>query len=171
MGKVSIGLRGWRFNEADIFTENGEFRPLEEMPREPRHRLMRLTVLSGNPCNACWLIHGDENLESCNVAEVVYGEPLSEVLLCSDHERDFLYWYQEAGGQAHRGEETFQDAFHEWFADGNRAPEWFEGIDHVETDPENLPDPPPPEQVAPEPPENEHRVDLRDVDLDMDYPG
>lgn len=171
MGKVSIGLRGWRFDESAIFDDEGEFRPIDQIPEEPRHRLMRLTVLAGSPCDACWLIHGEENLEACNPAEAVYGEPLAEVLLCSEHEPDFVYWYQEAGGDVHRGDESFQDAFHEWFADGNRSPPDYQGIEHVETAPEDLPNPPRPEPTSVEAAEDQHRVDLRDLDLDMDYPG
>jgi len=171
MGKVSVGLRGWRFEESEIFDDEGQFRPFDEIPHGPRHRLMRLTVLVGTPCDACWLIHGDDDLESCNRAEVVYGEPLAEVLVCAEHERDFMYWYQEAGGDDYRGDNEFQDAFHEWFAAGNRAPDDYEGIEHVDTDPENLPDPPPVEQAPVDSETDDHRIDLRDVDLDIDYPG
>ena len=32
-----------------------------------------------------------------------------------------------------------QDAFHEWFLDGGRAPDDYEGIEHVETDPMAVP--------------------------------
>ena len=170
MGKVSVGLRGWRFDETVIFDPEGNWRPLDEIPHGPRHRLMRLTVLMGSACHACWLIHGDDDLESCNVAEAVYGEPLSEVLLCTEHERDFLYWYQEAGGKALRGEEVFRDEFHEWFSEGNRAPAGFDGIEHVDTAPENLPAPPV-EQTQVEADETDYRIDLREVDLDADYPG
>ena len=55
------------------------------------------------------------------------------------HEPDFLYWFREEGGASHRGEDGFQDAFHEWFADGNRAPEEYGGIEHVDTDPAGVP--------------------------------
>jgi hypothetical protein len=40
-----------------------------------------------------------------------------------------------------------KDAFHEWFADGGRAPEGYGGMEHVDTDPGSLPDPPDAEEV------------------------
>ncbi|WP_284013906.1 hypothetical protein [Halobaculum litoreum] len=140
MGKVSIGLRGWRFDEEDIFTDAGGWRPLEEIPQEPRHRLVRLQVVMNKPCDACYLIHGDEEIQRCRVASIVYGEPLDEVLLCDEHEADFLFWFRERGGSTIAGEETFRDAFHEWFDDGGRAPDGYGGMDHVEEAPEELPD-------------------------------
>jgi hypothetical protein len=144
MSKVSIGLRGWRFDEEEVFTEDGDLRSIDQVSPDTRDRLVRLSVVAGQPCNACWLIHGDENIQECNVARVVYGEPLHEVLLCNDHEPDFLYWYQEAGGSQYRGEaEAFEEAFQEWFAAGNRAPEGFRGMEHVETDPDSVPQPEP----------------------------
>ncbi|WP_435195079.1 hypothetical protein [Natronomonas sp. EA1] len=144
MGKVSVAMRGWRFDEDDIFDEHGELRPLEEIPKDARERLVRLTVITGAPCDACWLIHGDENIEQCNVAGAVYGEALHEVVLCPEHERDFLYWFREAGGREYVEEpEAFADAFHEWFLDDNRAPEGYEGLEHVETDPDSVPQPEP----------------------------
>lgn len=139
MGKVSIGLRGWRFDEEDIFTPNGELVALDDMPLDVRNRVVRLSQLVDAPCDACWLIHGNEAVEACNVAEVVYGEPLAEVVLCHEHEADMLYWYREAGGDAYRGDDAFQDAFHEWFAAGNRAPEGYGPDEHVETAPRELP--------------------------------
>jgi len=186
MAKVSIGLRGWRFEEDEVFTADGEFKPLDEIPEEPRERLVRLTYLVEKPCDACYLIHGEADVAQCRPAAIVYGGPNEEVLLCASHEADFLYWYREAGGTAHRGEPTFRDAFHEWFADGGRAPDGYAGLDHVETDPETLPDPPDPEEI--------HRrlndefegrtidlrdgeaavdedLDLDDVDLGTDYPS
>ena len=156
MAKVSIGLRGWRFDEEDVFDEAGNFRPLEEMPDDARRRLLRLTTLVNSPCDACWLIHGEEDIQKGNVARVVYGEPMAEVLLCPDHEIDFLYWYREEGGERYRGSEELQDAFHEWFDDGGRAPEGYGGVEHVDTDPEELPDP------LTEPAD--------DIDLDAEYP-
>jgi hypothetical protein len=142
MGKVSIGLRGWRFAEDDVLAEDGTVRPLDEVPAEPRERLGRLEQLLGRPCDACYLIHGEADKRRCREATIVYGEPFAEVLVCDAHEADFLYWFREAGGDALRGEEGFADAFHEWFADGNRAPDGYGGLDHVETDPESIPDPP-----------------------------
>ena len=160
MGKVSIGLRGWRFDEEAVFDADGRYRPLEEMPDETATRISRLTALVGSPCDACWLLHGDDNLEECAPADAVYGEPGAEVLLCADHEVDFLYWYREEGGEDLRGTDAFQAAFHEWFADGGRAPEGFEGIEHVDTAPADVPNPPT-EQVGIG--VETDRVDLREL--------
>jgi hypothetical protein len=174
MGKVNIGLRGWRFEEDEIFTEDDEFRPMDEIPDDSRKRLVRLQALVGSPCDACWLIHGDENLQECNVAAVVYGEPLSEVVLCAEHESEFLYWFGEAGGRQFKGEERLQDEFHEWFLDGGRAPEGYGGLEHVETDPEDVPEPPEPDQKALNvelPEEERERIDLRGMDLDGEESG
>ena len=173
MGKISIGLRGWRFDEDEVFGENDDYRPLEQMSKDTRSRLARLSMLVGSPCDACWLIHGDENLRECNVAAVVYGEPLSEVVLCTEHEADFLYWFAEAGGERFKGEDVLQDEFHEWFVDGGRAPEGYGGVEHVDTDPDDIPEPPEPdlESMNVELPEEEReRIDLRDVDLSQEYP-
>lgn len=139
MGKVSIGLRGWRFDEEDIFTADGELRSLDDMPADVRNRVIRLSNLVDAPCDACWLIHGDDGIDQCNTASVVYGEPLAEVILCDAHEPDLLYWYRECGGDAHRGKESFQEAFHEWYLEGNRAPEGYAADHHVETAPKSLP--------------------------------
>jgi hypothetical protein len=147
MAKVSIGLRGWRFEESEVFTDDGEFKPLDDIPEEPRERLLRLSRLVMEPCDACYLVHGEADKRRCNEATIVYGEPLEEVLLCDRHESDFLYWYREAGGSAHRGDPEMKDAFHEWFADGGRAPEGYGGMEHVDTDPGSLPDPPDAEEV------------------------
>lgn len=141
MSKVSIGLRGWRFDESAVFAEDGSFLPMDEMPAETRTRLSRLTALVNRPCDACWLIHGDEEIERCNPARVVYGEPMAEVVLCDDHEPDFVYWFRERGGSEFRGTDDLEDAFHEWFLEGGRAPESYAGVDHVDTDPDDLPDP------------------------------
>ncbi|USZ68569.1 hypothetical protein NGM10_02230 [Halorussus salilacus] len=168
MGKVSIGLRGWRFEEDEVFDDDGAFKPLDEIPDDPRKRLLRLQTLVGSPCDACWLIHGDENLRECNVSEVVYGEPLSEVTLCRDHETDFLYWFLEAGGDRYKGEDELQDAFHEWFLDGGRAPEGYGGIEHVETDPDDIPEPPEADPGAHDierPDRERERIDLRNMEV------
>jgi hypothetical protein len=198
MSKVSIGLRGWRFEESEVFDDSGEFRPLEEIPEDPRRRLVRLAYLVEKPCDACYLVHGEEEKRRANEAAIVYGEPGEEVLLCDDHEADFLYWYREGGGSEVRGEDTFRDEFHEWFLDGGRAPEGYAGLDHVETDPSGLPDPPTAEELNRRLNENyegtRKRIDLRtgevtyeevgdeagdddpdgvtdvDLDLDRDYP-
>jgi hypothetical protein len=147
MSKVSIGLRGWRFEEREVFTEDGEFRPLTEIPEDARHRLVRLGLIVERPCDACYLVHGEQEKERCRQATIVYGEPLDEVLLCDSHEADFLYWFREEGGRQLTGDDEFKDAFHEWFAGGGRAPEGYGGLEHVETDPDALPDPPDPEEI------------------------
>jgi hypothetical protein len=190
MAKVSIGLRGWRFEESEVFTEDGEFRPLEEIPEDPRNRLIRLAGLVEKPCDACYLIHGEEELRRCNPATIVYGEPGDELLLCDEHEAAFLYWYRDAGGKGFAGEERFRDEFHEWFAAGNRAPEGYGGMDHVDTDPDALPDPPDPQEVQERleanadlggvevvddsegtPLGDDFDEDESDLDLDAEYPS
>ncbi len=179
MAKVSIGLRGWRFEEETVFTSDGEIRPLDEMPPDARDRVLRLSALVGSPCDACWLIHGERNIKRCRAADVVYGEPLSEVVLCTSHESDFLYWYREEGGDAYRGSEDLEEAFYEWFADGGRAPEGYIGVEHVDTDPGDLPEPPDSEKGKPacasggaggrgDDTEEDPRPD--DLDLGADYP-
>ena len=65
MAKVSIGLRGWRFEESEVFTDDDEFKPLDEIPEGPRERLARLTYLVEEPCDACYLVHGESELERC----------------------------------------------------------------------------------------------------------
>ena len=142
MGKVNVGLRGWRFAEADIFRDDGLFKQIDEIPMDDRQRLLRLVSLVEHPCDACRLIHGEEEVHKANQAAVVYGEPNDEVVLCPDHEADFIYWYQAAGGSDHRGTAAFDDAFIEWFDAGGRAPADFEAVEHVETAPEALPEPP-----------------------------
>lgn len=171
MGKVSIALQGWRFDEEELFDDDGEFRPLAELDADTRKRLVRLTALREEPCDACWLIHGDEEIHKCNVARYVYGEPLAEVLLCEDHIHDFYYWYQEAGGVDHRGTDRFQDAFHEWFAAGNRAPPAFGEVEHTSTAPDAVPDPDPPEPgvfTVDLPEEEQVTIDLRSAIEDAD---
>jgi hypothetical protein len=198
MAKVSIGLRGWRFDEAEVFDEDGEFRPFEDLPPDTQRRLVRLAAVHDEPCQACWLLHGDESVEDCAVASAVYGEPFEEVLLCDAHERDFHFWYEREG---HRfaGTEEFQDRFHEWFAAGGRASDGYEGVEHVETEPADLPDPTvdPSAANAPVPEAEQVEIDLRnmeayegaavterrekraenedldddDLDLDTEYPG
>jgi hypothetical protein len=141
MAKVSIGLRGWRFDEDVVFDEEGDVRDVAEMPEDTRNRLLRLSALLGEPCSACWLLHGEENIDQCTVGDVVYGEPLAEVLLCGEHEPDFVYWFQEEGGAEYAGTATLQDEFFEWFAEGNRAPASFGPIEHVDEAPGDLPEP------------------------------
>ena len=139
MGKVNIALRGWRFDESAVFTDDGDIKPIDEMDPETRERVVRLRQLIDSPCHACWLVHGDSNLDDCNDATAVYGEPLSEVVLCEEHEPDFLYWFREEGGADYRGDPELQDAFHEWFADGGRAPEAYQQVEHVDTDQAGVP--------------------------------
>lgn len=160
MGKVNIVLRGWRFDESAIFTDEGEMKPLDEMAFETRERIVRLRRHIGSPCHACWLIHGDGNLDACNDAAAVYGEALHEVVLCDDHEPDFLYWFREEGGSEYRGDPELQDAFHEWFADGNRAPAEYESVEHVDTDPTAVP------YVSGTQSPAQAEREARDVDLD-----
>jgi hypothetical protein len=184
MGKVSIGLRGWRFEESELFTADGEFRPMEEIPEGPRHRLVRLERLLGRPCDACYLIHGEAEKRRCREATVVYGEPLDEVLLCDRHEADFLYWYREEGGSDRRDDpEAFRNGFQEWFAGGGRAPEGYAGIEHVDTAPDDLPEPPGPEEVQERLERMEaekgqdaaevvtDRASIDDLDLSREYPS
>ncbi|MFP9193503.1 hypothetical protein [Natronosalvus vescus] len=181
MGKVSIGMLGWRFDEADILDEDGAFLPLEEMPSDVRDRIIRLDVIYNAPCNACWLIHGDEHLEECNTARYVYGEPLSEIILCHDHEPDFVYWFREDGGDEYRGTDEFEDAFYEWFLAGNRAPDGYEGMEYVSTDPDDLPRPPKadPEKhgdlmgddVADRVGLSDEEIAAADVDFNAEYPS
>lgn len=172
MGKVSVGLRGWRFEESEIFTEDEEFKPLKEIPEDPRQRLLRLSRLVEQPCDACYLIHGESDKQRCNPAAFVYGEPMDEVVLCADHEPDFLFWYQNDGGSELRGEPEFADAFHQWFADGNRAPDGFGGVDHIDRDPEGLPDPPSPEELQARLEANyePREIDLREYIDDAEKP-
>lgn len=167
MAKVSVGLRGWRFEEDDIFDEDGNFLPWGEMPVDARRRLARLQAVVDRPCDACWLTHGNENVDRCNTASVVYGEPMAEVLLCDDHEPDFYYWFREAGGDEYAGTEAFQERFHEWFAAGNRAPEGYAGVEHVVADEAPDPETPDLEELNVElAPEEQAELDLRGLDLD-----
>ncbi|EMA63848.1 hypothetical protein [Halorubrum lipolyticum] len=140
MAKVSVGLRGWRFDEEEIFTDDEELKPLDEIPEEPRERLFRLVSLVEEPCDVCYLEHGEAEVHRCNQAEIVYGEPKGEVLLCPEHEPDLLYWFREEGGGEHAGSLEFGDRFHEWVAAGNEAPEGYESVEHVDEDPDGLPD-------------------------------
>jgi hypothetical protein len=191
MAKVSVGLRGWRFEESEIFTDDGEFKPLDDIPEDARNRLVRLVTLVEEPCDGCYLIHGDENVQQCRQATIVYGEPGEEVLLCDQHEPDFLYWFREEDGRDLVGDDVFADAFHEWFAAGERAPEGYGGLQYVDTDPDHLPSPPDANEIQARLVENFEgkRINLRDygpddddestlleegdlddVDFDTDYP-
>ncbi|WP_276271453.1 hypothetical protein [Haloarcula litorea] len=170
MGKVNIGLRGWRFDE-DVLDEDGRIRPLANMEPDTRQRLLVLANRVVDPCDACWLIHGEDDIEQCNVAEVIYGEPRGEVVLCPEHEPDFLYWFREAGGDDYAGDLELQEAFAEWFADGNRAPDGYGGLDHVEEDPTALPEAPDRSDAIPGLEEEVDQLDEEDldaVDLNLD---
>ena len=198
MAKVSVGLRGWRFDEEEVFTDDGEWTPINEMSSDTRNRILRLGLLMDQPCDACYLVHGEAEKQRCNPAAIVYGEPGDEVVLCDDHEADFLYWFREAGGSELAGEERFRDAFHEWFAADNRAPEGYGPDEHVEEAPGDLPDLPTPEEAqrrleqaadfeekrydlrAPEEDDAEEGdaeegdsddLDVADLDLDTEYPS
>lgn len=190
MAKVSVGLRGWRFDEDEVFTDDGEWAPLDEMPDDARNRLLRLGLLMDQPCDACYLKHGEEEKRRANPAAIVYGEPGDEVLLCDEHEGDFLYWFREEGGSELAGEEQFRDEFHEWFAAGNRAPDGYGPDEHVEEAPDELPNLPTPEEAqrrleqsvefeekrydlrAPDGDEEaEEDLDVADLDLDTEYPS
>ena len=195
MAKVSVGLRGWRFDEDEIFTADGELKPLDEIPEDPRERLVRLVKLIEEPCDVCYLDHGEAEIHRCNQAEIVYGEPRGEVLLCSTHEPELLYWFREAGGREHAGTQRFGDRFHEWIAAGNSAPEGYGAVEHVDEDPDDLPDPPDQKELQErlergfdgdridirelagvDEPDEEERLtedDLADADVDLstDYPS
>ncbi|MFB6072798.1 MAG: hypothetical protein ABEJ88_07505 [Halobacterium sp.] len=181
MSKVSIGFRGWRFDEDAVFDENGNYRDVEEMDEDVRDRFLRIPQLVDQPCDVCYLEVGDPDADEVADPTAVYGEPHGEVLVCDEHEREFYYWFLEDGGDQYRGEEELQDAFHEWVAAGNRAPDWYDGPDHVDTDPEAVPEPAADdfEAVDVELPEAEQAsVNLRegiekpadDLDLDAEYP-
>lgn len=172
MAKVSIGLRGWRFDESAVFDDDGAIKPLSEMPPDAQRRVSRLTAIIGNPCDACWLTEDEK--QDCNVVRTVYGEPMNEVLLCAEHEPDFLYWFREEGGDEYAGTSAMRDFFHEWFLDGGRAPEGYAGLEHVEQEPDALPKASEAGEIAPleeelqEMDEDEREaldVDLSDLDL------
>ena len=161
MAKVSIGLRGWRFDEDEVFDDGGNIRPLSEMADDTVYRLVRLSSMMGEPCDACWLAHGEENIERANGADIVYGEPMAEVILCDEHEADFLYWFREDGGSEYKGSGDLPDAFHEWFLDGNRAPAGYGGLDHVEEAPDEVPE-------APEEPDAAEQERIPEVDRQLE---
>ena len=176
MGKVSIGLRGWRFDEDAVFDADGKIRPLANMDADSRERIVRLSAMMGEPCDACYLIHGEENIRQCNPAQAIYGEALGEVLLCDDHEADFVYWFQEEDGKEFAGQRELQDAFHQWFVDGGRSPDDYE-LEHVEEDPDSVPEAPDPEDELPGLEEeieqmNDEELDALDLDLsDLEFEG
>ncbi len=174
MAKISIGMRGWRFDEAEVFDEEGNIRPIDEMDEDTRNRLLRLSAVLGEPCSACWLVHGEEEIDRCNPASIVYGEPLAEVVLCRQHEADFLYWFREEGGKEYAGGSSLQDEFHEWFLDGGRAPDWYEGMEYIDEAPDELPEIPDDPEERDGIPEVEQQVAEMDdaekeaLDIDLD---
>jgi len=165
MAKVSVGLRGWRFDEADIFTDDGELKPLDEIPEDPRERLVRLVGLIEEPCDVCYLDYGESEVHRCNQAEIVYGEPNGEVLLCPEHEPELIYWFREGGGSDHAGTVEFGDRFHEWVAAGNEAPEGYGSVEHVDEDPDGLPDLPDQQEIQERVEENfeGERIDILEL--------
>jgi hypothetical protein len=141
------------------------------MHPDTRQRIVRLTALIGDPCHACWLIHGEEEIEQCRLARIVYGEPGGEVILCEEHEPDFLFWFHEQGGREYAGDTDLKDAFHEWFATGNRAPEGYGGLDHVDEEPDAIPEAPDTSQGIPSLEEEIEEADdeeLQELDIDLD---
>jgi len=169
MAKVNIGLRGWRFDEDEVFDDNGRIRPLGAMDEDTRARVLRLTERLTDPCDACWLAYGDDRIEECAPAEVIYGEPRGEVILCADHETDFVYWFREVADEDVIGTVQLQDAFHEWFFDGGRAPEGYAGVEHVDNDPDAVPESPDPTEELPGLEEELEQIDDDDLDaLDVD---
>jgi hypothetical protein len=182
MTKVSIGFRGWRFDESEVFDDDGNYRPLGEMREDTRDRLSRIPQLTDQPCDVCYLEYGSGDAEAADPPTVVYGEPGAEVLTCDRHERQFTYWFLEAGGDQYKGTAELQDAFHGWLAAGNRAPDHYGGHEHVETDPDSVPAPEFDELTAVDveiPEDEQARLDLLDrevaeraddLDIDADYP-
>lgn len=171
MAKVNIGLRGWRFEEDEVFDEDGQIRPLGTMGEDTRARVLRLTERLTDPCDACWLAYGDDKIEECNPAEVIYGEPRGEVLLCNEHEADFVYWFRSIADEDVIGTVQLQDAFHEWFFAGGRAPDGYGSVEHVDSDPDDIPESPDPYEELPgleaELEEmDDEELDALDVELD-----
>jgi hypothetical protein len=171
MGKVNIGLRGWRFEEDEVFDDDGTVRPIGTMPAPTKRKVLRLAERLGDPCDGCWLEWGREEPSRCRQGEVIYGEPGSEVLLCRHHEPDFIYWFREAGGTDLAGDPEFAETFHDWYVDGGRAPEGYEGVEHVDEDPESVPTAPDRSDALPgleEELEEFEEEDLSDLDVDLD---
>jgi hypothetical protein len=99
------------------------------------------------------------------------------VVVCADHEPDFLYWFREAGGRDLVDRPSdFEDAFYEWFADGEHAPEDYGGMEYVNTDPDAVPRPQPDVDMPTLEEElerlDDEELDALDVDLsDLDLDG
>ena len=171
MGKVNIGLRGWRFEEDEVFGDDGRVRPIGTMDDETKTKVLRLAERIGDPCDACWLKWGREDVSRCRPGEAIYGEPGGEVLVCRTHEPDFIYWFREEGGSDLAGDVAFGEAFHDWFVDGGRAPDDYEGIEHVDEDPDAIPQAPDPNEALPGLEEEIQAIDdedLSDLDIDVD---
>jgi len=49
MAKVSVGLRGWRFDEEEIFTDDEELKPLDGSPRSHGSASSGSSVSSRSP--------------------------------------------------------------------------------------------------------------------------
>ncbi|MDY7082656.1 MAG: hypothetical protein SXQ77_09685 [Halobacteria archaeon] len=124
--KVCIGLRGWKFDPDDVFQEDGELKPIDDMPEDDQLRIVRLSEIVGNACHVCMLRHPEEGWDEWVKADVVYGEPTAEILTCDEHEADFLYWFFEEGGKEYKGDEMMPDLFHKWVKEGGEAPEGYE---------------------------------------------
>jgi len=169
MAKINVGLRGWRFDEEEVLGEDGRVRPIGTMPPETRHRIVRLAQRVGDPCDGCWLIHGPDEPERCRQGAAIYGEPGAEVLVCAEHERDFLFWFREEGGADLAGDVDLAEAFHAWFLDGGRAPEDYSGVEHVDEDPDEVPEPPDIQEGMPGLEEELQDLEKSDIEaLDVD---
>lgn len=171
MAKVNIGLRGWRFEEDEVFGDDGKIKPLGTMDEDTRARVLRLTERLTDPCDACWLEYGREDPAKCKQAAVIYGEPRGEVILCQEHEADFVYWFRTVADEDVIGTAELQDAFHGWFADGGRAPDGYDGLEHVDSDPDAVPEAPDPYEEMPGLEDeleaiDDEELDALDVDLD-----
>lgn len=119
-------MRGWRFDPEVVFTEDGDVKPLEEVPEPDRLRLVRLTEIIGNACHVCMLRNPEEGWDAWRKADAVYGEPTHEVLVCDEHEPVFYYWFWEEGGEMYKGEDELQREFHDWVEEGGGAPKDYE---------------------------------------------
>jgi hypothetical protein len=170
MGKINVGLRGWRFDEDEVLGEDGRVRPIGTMEPETRQRVLRLAQRVTDPCDCCWLKHGPEDRQRCRQGAVIYGEPGAEVLVCAEHEPDFVYWFREAGGADLAGSIDLAEEFHAWFLDGGRATENYAGVEHVDEDPDALPDPPDIKEGMPGLEEELEAMDEDDLKaLDVDF--
>lgn len=120
--KVCIGLRGWKFDPDNIFDAEGDMKPIDEIPEDDRLRVVRLREIIGNACHVCMLRNPEEGWDAWRKADAVYGEPTHEVLVCDEHEKEFLYWFWDEGGEEYKGENELQTRFHDWVEEGGEAP-------------------------------------------------